>query len=240
MYDRRLRRSVNKAILSTKYPQFAAKLQKIGYDIIPSEEIPCKMPYERDHADLQCLILNDTAFVLSCCERLSEALYDDYHVIRCGRGFSGSYPDNTCLSAVICNDKLVCRDVSIDIEIKNYCQDYSITLIPVNQGYARCSCATIGDNAIITADKGIISALKDTDIDVLPIGKGSIMLDGADCGFIGGASGYDPHTRTVYFCGDINKHPDAKRIKAFCAKHKTNIICLTKDEWIDIGGIIFC
>lgn len=231
---------MNKAILSTKHPQFAEKLREYGYEIIPSEETPCKMPYERDHADLQCLILHDTAFVLSRCKRLSEALCDDYHVIQCGRRFSGRYPDNTCLSAVLCGDKLICRVASLDSEIKDYCHENDITLISVNQGYARCSCTTVADNAIITADNGIISALKNTDIDVLPIGKGSIGLEGAEYGFIGGASGYDPHTQTIYFCGDIESHPNAKKIKDFCAKHKTNIICLSNEELIDIGGIIFC
>lgn len=231
---------MNKAILSTKEPQFAARLQNLGYDIIPSEEIPCEMPYERDHADLQCLILNDTAFVLSCCERLSEALSDDYHVISCGSRFSAKYPDNVCLSAVQCGDQLICRKESLDTEIKKYCQRNDIKLISVNQGYTKCSCAQIADHAIMTADSGIINALNGTDIDVLPIGKGSIRLNGAEYGFIGGASGFDRVKRTIFFCGDFEKHPDYQRIKSYCAKYKTKIISLTDDELTDIGGIIFC
>ena len=198
------------------------------------------MPYERDHVDLQCLILEDTAFVLSCCERISAALADDYLVIACGSRFSGKYPDNTCLSAVQCGDSIICREFSLDSQVKKYCHEKHISLIPVNQGYAKCSCAKVAENALITADKGIINGLKHTDIDTLPIGQGSVLLDGADYGFIGGASGYDPDTRTIYFCGDIEKHPDARRIKDFCTEYAANIICLSDDELIDIGGIIFC
>lgn len=231
---------MNKAILSAKYPQFAASLREYGYEIIHSETIPCNMPYERDHADLQCLILDDTAFVLSCCTRLSEALSRDYHVISCGKRFSGSYPDNTCLSAVTCGDKLIGRIASLDEKVKAYCHDHKIELIHVNQGYAKCSCVQIADNAVITADNGIIHALRNTDIDVLPIGKGSVRLDGADYGFLGGASGYDRDKHTIYFCGDIDRHPDSERIKRFCEIHHTKVISLSEDELTDIGGIIFC
>ena len=232
---------MNKAILSTKHPQFAEKLQEYGYTIIPSEEIPCKMPYERDHADLQCLILDDTAFVLSCCESLIKALSDDCHVIPCGARFSGKYPYNTCLSAIKCGYRLIGRIDSLDDRIIDYAQKQGYELIDVNQGYAKCSCAQIAEDAIITADSGIIDTLKSHDvIDVLPIGKGSIRLYGAEYGFIGGASGYDPTSDTIFFCGDINRRPDANRIKEFCARHKTNIINLSDNELIDIGGIIFC
>lgn len=231
---------MNRAILSAKYPQFAARLREYGYGIIQSETIPCSIPYERDHVDLQCLILNDTAFVLSCCTRLSEALSRDYHVILCGERFSGSYPDNTRLSAVTCGNKLIGRIASLDEKVKAYCHEHEIELINVNQGYAKCSCVQIAENAVITADNGIISALRNTEIDVLPIGKGSVRLDGAEYGFLGGASGYDRDKHTVYFCGDIDRHPDSKQIKRFCEIHHTKVISLSDDELTDIGGIIFC
>lgn len=198
------------------------------------------MPYERDHADLQCLILNDTAFVLSCCKRLSDALSEHYHVILCGDRFNGKYPDNTCLSAVQCGNKLVGRIASLDNHIKEYCRDHDIELINVNQGYAKCSCAQIADRAIITADKSIVRALQNTEIDVLTIGKGRVLLEGAKYGFLGGASGYDRDKHTVFFCGDIEKHPDAQVIKRFCKKHGTDIVCLSSAMLTDIGGIIFC
>ena len=197
------------------------------------------MPYERDHADLQCLILRDTAFVLSCCQRLIDVLSVDHHVIPCSDRFSGQYPDNTCLSAVTCGNRLIGRIKSLDEKVKDFCYDHDIELINVNQGYAKCSCVQIADNAIITADNGIIHALRDTEIDVLPIGKGGVQLEGAEYGFLGGASGYDRDNKTVYFCGDIEQHPDAEIITQFCKTYGTKIISLTKDTLTDIGGIIF-
>lgn len=231
---------MNKAILSVRHPQIADRLRHIGYEIIPTDMIPCEMPYERDHADLQCLLLDDTAFVLKGCERLSKALSDVYTVIECGGRFSGRYPDNVCLSALKLGKKLLCRVPSLDEKVKEYCTKNRYELIHTNQGYAKCSCAVIGDHAVITADQSIIRALAHTKIDVLPIGQGSINLDGAGYGFIGGASGYDKDRKSLYFCGDIKTHPDHQRIKDFCDKHGTSIVNLTDDILPDIGGILFC
>ena len=231
---------MNKAILSVRVPKFAEQLQKLGYQIIPSEEIPCEMPYERDHADLQCLILNDTAFVLKRCQRLSEALSDRYHVIECGERFGGVYPDNVKLNALYVDNKLICRVPSLDDKVKEYCDKNNIKLIHVNQGYAKCSCAVVSDRALITADQGIAKALTDTNIDFLTVEEGSVELEGAKYGFIGGASGYDSDKRTLYSCGDITRHPDYAKIKYFCDIHGTRIVNLNDDDLTDIGGIIFC
>lgn len=231
---------MNKAILSTKYPQFANRLKKRGFTIIPSEIIPCKMPYERNHADLQCLILNDTAFVLSRCQQISNALSDDHDVISCGDTFSGEYPDNVCLNAVLLDHTLLCREPSLDKNVKEYCAEHGYELLHVNQGYTKCSCTVIADNAVITADIGISRVQKARNMDVLTIGQGSIRLDGAEYGFIGGAGGYHQTSKTWYVCGDIKYLPEYESIKYFCKKHHTNIVCLTDEPPVDIGGILFC
>lgn len=231
---------MSKAILSVKYPQYAQRLRELGYEIIPTEEIPCQMSYERDHADLQCLILDDTAFVLNGCNQIIRALSQDYHIVECGKSFGAEYPKNVGLSAIKLGKKLVCRTQSLDDQIKEYCNKKGYELIHVNQGYAKCSCAVVSDNAIITADRGISRTLSETKIEVLTIGEGYIKLDGANHGFIGGASGYDKKNRTLFFCGDIELHPNYQMIRNFCDKHQTAIICLSEDELKDIGGILIC
>ncbi len=123
---------------------------------------------------------------------------------------------------------------------KKYCKANGLTLINVKQGYAKCSCAVVSYNAVITEDVGIYRKLSKTDIEVLLIGKGSVTLEGADCGFIGGATGYDRSKDTLYFCGDICEHPDFDRIRAFCDNHGTSIECLSDSKLVDIGGILFC
>ena len=158
----------------------------------------------------------------------------------CADDISGEYPQNIALNAAKVGKYIICRVDSLDDRVKAYCKANNFTLINVKQGYAKCSCAVVSDNAVITEDVGIYRTLSETDIEVLLIGKGSVTLEGADCGFIGGASGYDKSKNSLYFCGDIYEHPDYDKIKGFCDKHGTNIECLTDAKLLDIGGIVFC
>ena len=231
---------MSKAILSAKYPQFTQRLSELGYEVIPSETVGCFIDYEQQHADMQCLILDDTAFVLSCCRSLANTLSSEYNVVLCADDISGEYPQNVALNAAVLGKNLICRVDSLDDKVKAYCKANDFTLINVKQGYAKCSCAVVSDNAVITEDVGIYRTLSKTDIEVLLIGKGSVTLEGADCGFIGGASGYDKSNNTLYFCGDICEHPDFEKIKGFCDKHGTKIECLSDSQLLDIGGILFC
>lgn len=231
---------MNKAILSDKYPEYADKLNKLGYTVIPSGRVESFIPYERDHADMQCLIIDDTAFVLSVCDKLANALKRSYNVVLCGDGISGRYPDNVALNAAVVGKYVICKTDALDRIVPEYCRKHGYKLINVRQGYAKCSCAVVSDKALITADMSIYRALNDTNIDVLRIGQGSVTLDGAEYGFIGGASGYNKSAKTLYFCGNVDTHPDGADIRAFCQKHGTDIVCLSDAELRDIGGIIFC
>lgn len=231
---------MNKAILSDKYPEYADKLNKLGYTVIPSGRVESFIPYERDHADMQCLIIDDTAFVLSVCDKLANALKNSYNVVLCGDGISGRYPDNVALNAAVVGKYVICKTDALDKIVPEYCRKHGYKLINVRQGYTKCSCAVVSDKALITADVSIYRMLNDTDIDVLRIGQGSVTLDGAEYGFIGGASGYNKSAKTLYFCGNVDTHPDGADIRAFCEKHGTDIVSLSDDELTDIGGIIFC
>lgn len=231
---------MNKAIVSEKYPQFAEKLRALGYQTIPTERVSCYLPFEQDHADMQCFIIDDTAFVLSSCQRLATTLSKDYHVVLCDTPFSGKYPDNVKLNALLLGGRLIGRKSSLDDNMKEYCVARGYELIHVNQGYARCSCAIADENAVITADNGIYNSLVELNVDVLKIGQGRVRLEGVDYGFIGGASGYDKDAKTLCFCGDITRHRDYNQIRDFCDCHSTKIVSLTDDELTDVGGILFC
>ena len=231
---------MNKVILSPDAPRLADKLSKHGYQVIFSEYLPQLIPYERTHADMQCLILDDTAFVLRECKRLAEHLRRSYHVILTDEPILGKYPSNVRLNAAVIGKNVIAKTDSLDHQVKAYCEKHGYQLIQVNQGYTKCSCAIISDNAMITADNGIYNSMKETNIDILKIRQGRVVLEGADYGFIGGASGLDRDKRTLYFTGDITSHPDYPAIKAFCENHGTRIISLTDIELTDIGGMVFC
>ena len=43
---------------------------------------------------------------------------------------------------------------------------------------------------------------------------------------------------TVFFTGDLSKHPDGKAIEEFIKKHNINIKSLSDNELYDIGGFV--
>jgi len=190
---------------------------------------------------MQCLILDDTAFVAEQCITLAESLRRHYHVVACASGICGRYPQNVVLNAAVIGKYVICRADTLDVKVHAYCESHGYQLIHVNQGYSKCSCAVVGNHAVITADKGIFHSLSELkDLDSLLIGEGSIRLSDTANGFIGGASGYDQEKNTLYFCGNLTNHPDAKRIFSFCRIHSVRIASLTDDPLTDIGGMIFC
>lgn len=233
---------MNNVILSAKYPQFGKRLKQLGYHVINSEILPQLIPYERDHADMQCLILDDTAFVLKECPMLADALKPHYNVILTENAIGGEYPQNVRLNAAVLGKTIIANTKHLDKQVLQFAQTHDYRIIHVNQGYAKCSCAIVSDHALITADNGIYNSMKEYKIEVLKIRQGRAALEGAEYGFIGGASGLDicSGKQVLYFAGDIRSHPDHQRIKEFCDKHLTKTVSLSDDDLIDIGGMLFC
>jgi len=108
----------------------------------------------------------------------------------------------------------------------------------VTQGYTGCSVLNVGGHAIITADIGIAEEADFFGLDVLLIKSGSVVLPGLKYGFIGGASGWDGSDK-IYFCGNIDCHPDSEAIKKFINNRDTDIVNLSGSDLVDYGSLIF-
>ena len=130
---------------------------------------------------------------------------------------SEKYPNDILFNSVVLGDKLFCLKKGASRELINFATSNGLQIINTTQGYTKCSVCKVSDNAIITADKGIAALAQSNGIDVLRICEGHVKLDGYDYGFIGGASGV--FGDTVYFCGNLDTHPDAKEIVAFEEKN---------------------
>jgi hypothetical protein len=120
-------------------------------------------------------------------------------------------------------------------EILSEAKAQGLELINVKQGYTKCSCAVIDGRSIITADKGIISALYRKNIDVLEIEAGHVLLDGFEYGFIGGACGRVQGC--MMFNGDLSSHPDGDRIREFVKSRGIEIFEVKNKPLYDIGTI---
>ena len=146
------------------------------------------------------------------------------------------YPHNIGFNA-ICLDKYFIHNIKYtNKRLLEHINSLGLKFINVHQGYTKCSCVVVDGKSIITADDGIYSTLAAyDDIDVLKIQSGHVKLEGFEYGFLGGASGRVGDT--LYFNGDITKHPDFDSIKTFVENRGVKLKWFDF-ELTDIGSII--
>lgn len=241
------------AVLSARTPAAIVEaLRERGYTVLLLPPYGALASPVCDHADMLLCALgthlfcplayaeqSDARAVLDeCCRRTGLALSP----LPEGEIFSSVYPNDIKLNALLLGGHLFARLDAVSPALCRYAETaVRLKLTDVRQGYARCSTAQVAPNAIITADRGIVDAAHSAGIEALLISPGGIALPGYDYGFIGGASGYDATSRTLYLCGSPALHPDWQngRIPAFCQSHGCKVVVLPHSEWIDVGGIQF-
>ena len=226
-------------IMSDEYPQLCKAMQNSGHIVIPSDKILCFNQPEQRHIDMQMLKIKNNIFLLKEARSLYKKLQVlDYNVILTEKTATGKYPECVLLNALFLDNKLYCKEVSLDANVKDFCKENNIEIVNVNQGYTACSTAVISEKAVITADDSIYNTLTNNGIDVLKISSGYIQLKGYNYGFIGGAC-TQINENSVAFFGDITLHPDYKAIKKFCTIHNIKILSLEKGRTLtDAGGAI--
>ena len=151
--------------------------------------------------------------------------------------FTDKYPSDVLFNACLLKDFVICNKKTVSSLILASAKDNGYTIIDVPQGYTKCSVCIASDGAILTADTAIAKACKAHNIDVLEIHEGYVSLPPYNFGFIGGASG--TYGNEVYFCGNIDLHPDAKQIKEFIQKHGKTAVCLSQSQLQDVGSLFF-
>ncbi len=217
-------------------------LEKIGYSTVAlppfhllAEPVGC-------HPDMLIFIINNTLITHKLyydiarkqIDRILEAA--DLRLVLSREKIGSLYPRDVLFNAAVVGNKVICNLNFVSEHIKEQANICGMELIHINQGYAKCSICPVSDNAVITADNSVFEAAEKSGIDALKITEGSIGLKGYNYGFIGGASGED--RENVYFCGDLEKHPDAIKIKEFCQKHKKRAVSLSEEKLYDFGTVI--
>lgn len=222
-------------IVSDEKPDIIKKLSN-SFNIIKTDKINELLPFERRHADMQCLRIEDTFFVLKEAVNLKNKLHTlGLKVIITEEDIAAKYPRNVLLNAVYINNKLYCKTDALASVVKNYCKKHNIRLINVNQGYTKCSTAVIKDY-VITADNGIFKSITDNGVEGLLVESGDIDLEGVDYGFIGGCSFYE--NDTAYFTGNLDNYCNGKIITNFLKDKNIKIEYLSNNKLYDLGGFI--
>ena len=145
-----------------------------------------------------------------------------------------SYPKNIFLNALILEEYYIHNIKYSDKNLLKF--QNNKTLIDVKQGYTKCSCLPITENAIITNDVGIYKSLSKYNFDILLLPTGDIILEGFDYGFIGGTGGLI-NKNTIAFFGNLDFYKYGNEVKSFLKKYNITPIYLSNMKLHDRGSL---
>ncbi len=190
------------------------------------------------HTDMLLNVINDTVFIdKSQKDNFVNFLTKGYRLKILNREVCSPYPNDSVLNCVTVGNSLICNQKTVSQDLLNYAVNLGYNILPVNQGYTKCSICVVNDNALITDDLIIHNIASSNQIDSILISKGSVQLKGFDYGFIGGCSGLISKNKLL-FNGDINYHKDCNRILDFLNKYNVEPIIIESEPLVDIGSII--
>ncbi len=220
-----------------------SSLQKYGFETILMPPSPSLQTGVASHTDMLIFIGFGRLFCHTSYYESNKNLIEyitrkgDLMLSLSDEEWSQNYPHDVLFNACLVGNKLICNKKTVSNNILRDAVENNCEVIDIPQGYTKCSVCVVSDNAVITADISIAKACKNSSIDVLLISEGHISLPPYSFGFIGGTSGLCGDT--VYFCGSLDKHPDATKIKAFCQTHGKKTVSLSDDTLQDVGSIFF-
>ena len=215
-------------------PKCKDALLQMGYNVIPLPPFSRLQKGVSTHADMLVFKGKNGLFVHEDYYNENEDLFESLgvNIIKSDENIGDKYPRDILFNAVVSGDTLFSNTEYTSRLIKEETE----RRVKVKQGYTACSTCRLNDTAFITADEGLYNTYKQNGIDVLLIEKGHVELTFYDCGFIGGAS--VRLDECVCFFGRIEEHPSYGSIKRFAEKHGVNIISLSDEKLLDLGGAV--
>lgn len=219
-------------------PKSAETLRSIGYEVVKTHQSKKLYNAVCGHADMQLCKIRDNLAVAApgTYEYLEKSVFEA-KIYPGLTEIGGMYPWDIAYNAACVGNRLFCNEKYTDGEILRICRENGIDIVDVRQGYAKCSICIVNDNAIITSDSGVAKTAEKCGLDVLIVDDGNVALEDFEHGFIGGATGLlKPGLLAVN--GNIERHASCNAVIDFCARNRTEIVCLNKDEITDVGSII--
>lgn len=180
------------------------------------------------HADMNLLYAGNGSYLA-----YSKILPNEFNFISETEPEAPNYEKSTKLNCAIFGGYCICnpKTATKAIERLNY------KLIPVNQGYSKCSVLIVDDESIITADDGVEKEALKHNVNVLKVKQDKIQLNGFSHGFIGGIGGKLGKS-VLGISGDPKKMENYDKISSFCRNKGVYLESLSKGSITDIGSII--
>lgn len=220
----------------------AEPLRALGYCVLslpPFDKLDAPVSA---HPDMLLWTLGRTVITHREYYPLSRTAFDTlaengYEIILSEQEISKKYPADVPLNCAVVGKFLIANTGVLSPLVEKAARESSLSILHVNQGYAKCSTFIVDESSVITADVSVAKVCSGAGLDVLKIREGNIRLDGYGYGFIGGSGGVDGSR--IFFAGNPAYHPDGASIVEFCNRRQKEIIILADTPLFDVGTIFF-
>lgn len=234
--------AVTKALLSGDASEQMVEAFKMrGIDLIliqPLESLPS--PLAR-HADMQLVNVCEGVFVYApgvSEDTLEQLKLSGFDTIRGSVKPGNTYPYDVAYNCAVVGDFAFLNPRYSDTILLDTLKKCGLKILPVKQGYAKCSVCVLSKEAIITADSTIHKRACENGMDSLLIPpQKNIALIGYNYGFLGGASGMISG-HELALLGSFETLDSKEFISDFFKKHGITPISMTNENLVDLGGVI--
>jgi hypothetical protein len=168
--------------------------------------------------------------------KLEEAL-NPLRFIYTDDALRSEYPADAKLNCLVMGKKLFCNEKTLSPTVLDYAKASGYEIIGVKQGYPACTALPIGENAAITADRGMANALSGAGIKVFTTeDTEGISLPPHKFGFIGGCC--HRHGNDYLFFGNAKSYEFFRVLARAIKEENGKIISLdpTANRLFDLGG----
>lgn len=150
-----------------------------------------------------------------------------------------AYPDNIGYNVGRVGKLAVHNLKYTDRVVRHHLDKENVEWVYVKQGYSKCSILTVGDNRIITSDRGIGNALEEKPgIRVCLIEPGCVELKNMEYGFIGGTGGMMSRKELV-LSGQYSLHKSRDDIDCFLKQGNIIVQTVSNKGIEDLGSMLF-
>ena len=231
---------VKAVIVSYKISEgFEQLLTNLKIDIIKTEPIyEIDVPV-RDHPDMAVHPIDYKKIVVY---NKHETYYREklkkygVEVIPSSNKLNKLYPNDIALNVSRTNDYYFYKENCIDLSIEKNLIGNSKPIL-VKQGYSKCSSLIIGNNLVITSDKGLCNTYLNNGVKCYLIPFGEIYLTGYDTGFIGGCGGMISEDELLFY-GNLERYKYSDKLVEILKNENIKYYYPKDCEFIDLGSII--
>lgn len=216
-------------------------LEALGFRVFPTDKVTTLYPAVDGHPDLQVFRLEDDLFVHpKISPSLEKELFLWLPVRKGERSLSLPYPRHVAFNALDTGAHFLHRLDATDPRLLEAVKARRREVIPVKQGYTRCSCAQVSDRAFVTEDAGIAKVLTKLHYTVFYRPPSNVVLEGFEHGFLGGALSRIPTADRdlILITGDVHQYAYGRELLEFFALHRIEAACVGTGPLKDRGSLI--